>query len=98
MKKPGWLKDGIATEHGIITARGEMLKRRKMSEAQISEWNGFTKPAPVVEAVVDTTPEEVDLDSMTKAELENVGREHGIELDRREKKSSLIDVLKYIVK
>ena len=43
MKKAGWLKDGIATPRGIVTAHGEMLKRRKMSEAQINEWNGFEK-------------------------------------------------------
>jgi len=35
---------------------------------------------------------------MTKVELEELGRDHGIELDRREKKASLIDVLKYVVK
>jgi hypothetical protein len=35
---------------------------------------------------------------MTKDELEALGREHDIELDKREKKASLIDVLKYVVK
>ena len=31
---------------------------------------------------------------MTKTELEEVGREHGIELDRRKSKKTLIDTLK----
>ena len=38
--------------------------------------------------------EETDFEDMTKIELEEVGREHGIELDRREKKTTLIEKLK----
>ncbi len=33
------------------------------------------------------------LQIMTKKELENVGRKHGIELDRRNHKSDLVDEL-----
>ena len=64
MKKAGWLKDGIATSRGIVTVHGEMLKRRKMSEAQINEWNGFEKktvapkPAPVIEEPAAEEPAE----------------------------------------
>lgn len=95
MKKAGWLKDGIATPRGIVTSHGEMLKRRKMSEAQINEWNGFK-----TKTVTPKAPKkaETDLESMTKDQLEALGREHDIELDKREKKTSLIDVLKYVVK
>ena len=50
----------------------------------------------VVEEVVVEEPS-LDLDSMTKVELEAVGREHGVELDRREKKSSLLSKIKKIV-
>jgi len=38
-----------------------------------------------------------DLNEMTKVELEELGREHGIELDRREKKSSLVGQLKNLI-
>ena len=93
MKKAGWLKDGIATPRGIVTAHGETLKRRKMSEAQINEWNGFEK-----KTVAPKPEPKLNLESMTKDELEALGREHDIELDKREKKASLIDVLKYVVK
>ena len=34
---------------------------------------------------------------MTKKELEELGREHGVELDRREKKSTLIEKMKDIL-
>lgn len=38
-----------------------------------------------------------DLEEMSKRELENLGREHGVELDRREKKSSLVEKMKNII-
>ena len=44
------------------------------------------------DSVIDVKPEK-SLEAMTKLELEALGREHGIELDRREKKSSLIEQL-----
>ena len=49
----------------------------------------------VVEEVVEEVAEEsVDLESMTKVQLEEYGRTLGIELDRRKKKSALIEELK----
>ena len=35
-----------------------------------------------------------NMEGMSKAELEEVGREHGIELDRRKSRKTLIDTLK----
>ena len=49
----------------------------------------------LLDEVVDDDDEE--LESKTKLELEAIGRENGIELDRREKKSTLIDKLKGII-
>ena len=40
----------------------------------------------------ETNPEE--LENMSKTQLEELGREHGIELDRRERKATLIEKLK----
>jgi hypothetical protein len=37
------------------------------------------------------------LDEMNKIELEALGRQHGVELDRREKKSTLIDQMKNLL-
>ena len=56
-------------------------------------------PEPVVEAAVEevTTEEDVvvvDLDTMSKRELEAYGREHGIELDRRHSHKKLVEELK----
>ena len=38
-----------------------------------------------------------DLESMTKLELEALGRENGIELDRRKNKADLIEELKEVL-
>ena len=35
-----------------------------------------------------------DLESMTKSELEALGREHGVELDRRQSKSTLVETMR----
>jgi len=66
-------------------------------------------PEPVVETVVEeviveeviveevTTEEDVvvvDLDTMSKRQLEDYGREHGIELDRRHSHKKLVEELK----
>lgn len=61
-------------------------------------------PAPVEEPVVEEEIAEevvepveeisIDLEEMTKVQLEEYGRTMGIELDRRKKKSDLIEELK----
>ena len=57
--------------------------------------------APVAKPVIEEVVEEViveevsiDLEEMTKVQLEEHGRTMGIELDRRKKKSDLIEELK----
>lgn len=68
-------------------------------------------PAPIIEIVeqepeqvmlTEADPEEVEVNEdawndMTKRELEALGREHGIELDRRERKTTLIERLKNVI-
>ena len=51
--------------------------------------------APVAEAPAEETA--VDLESMTKIQLEEYGRTIGIELDRRKTKASLIEELKAVI-
>lgn len=50
-----------------------------------------------IEEEAQEVSEEYDYDDMSKEELEEVGREHGIELDRREKKGTLIQKLKKVI-
>lgn len=44
-----------------------------------------------------TEEEPDDLNTLNKKQLEEVGRDHGIELDRREKKSTLIEKLRAVI-
>lgn len=101
---PNWAKDAIPTSRGWVK-NGELLVARKISEGDIAEYLGegipaakptMLREAPVneveyVEEVMDT--EEVLMENMTKLELEALGREHGIELDRRKNKADLIEEL-----
>lgn len=43
MKKPSYLKDSIATADGYLSPKGEMLKRRKMTQEEMDAWNGVEK-------------------------------------------------------
>ena len=46
---------------------------------------------------VADTPNELDLESMTKKQLEDLGRDHGVELDRRKSKTTLLKTMKGIL-
>ena len=56
------------------------------------------KPAPTpapkaktaAKAKADTLPSDSALNSLTKAKLEELGREHGVELDKRKTKANMI--------
>ena len=59
-------------------------------------------PTPLVEEVLVTPEEEVlteasPLEKMTKNELEEYGRELGVELDKRHSKSRLISEIKEVL-
>ena len=50
-----------------------------------------------VEMLTEAPTDMNDLENMSKRELEDLGREHGVELDRREKKSTIIEQIKSII-
>lgn len=50
-----------------------------------------------VEMLTEAPNDMEELLSMSKRELEDLGREHGVELDRREKKSTLVEKMKNII-
>ena len=108
IKPPNWAKGAIPTPQGWKHKQtGELLISQKISQGQIEEFFGI-KPEPQVLKESPTTAEEAkeewcgeevntDLDSMSKIELEALGREHGIELDRRKNKADLIEELKEVL-
>ena len=106
---PNFQKDAIPTPQGWRHPRtGELLVSRKMSEAAVNEYLGI-KPEPVMLTEAPTNFEEAKVElmaddnlpseyqAMTKKELEALGREHGVELDRRKSKAALIEELKEVI-
>ena len=105
---PNYQKDAIPTTRGWTHPRtGELLVSIKLTEEAINEYLGI-KPEPMMlkesptnfeEAKVELMTEDnlpSELEDMTKLELEAIGREHGIELDRRKNKADLIEELKEV--
>ena len=102
---PNSQKDAIPTPQGWRHPRtNELLVSRKISSEDINEYYGI-KPEVTMLKESPTTFEEAkdelitedDLESKTKLELEAIGREHGIELDRRKNKADLIEELKEVI-
>jgi hypothetical protein len=108
MQAPNYQKDAIPTPQGWRHPRtGELLVSGKISEEAINEYLGITpEPQMLKEAPTNFQEAKVELmtednlpseyESMTKVELESVGRQHGVELDRRKSKTTLIQELKEI--
>ena len=102
---PNFQKDAVPTPQGWRHPRtNELLVSRKISSEDINEYYGI-KPEVTMLKESPTTFEEAkdelitedDLESKTKLELEAIGREHGIELDRRKNKADLIEELKEVL-
>lgn len=99
---PNYQRDAIPTISGWRHPRtNELLKAQNFNQAQIDEYMGVKPAAPASEPVVEevvqlneapTTGKSID--EMNKLELEALGRQHGVELDRREKRSSLLGQVK----
>jgi hypothetical protein len=97
IKAPGWCPNAVPTLRGWKhPKRPEILKPAKITQAQIDEWHGVAPVAPApVAPVVEEVVEEVlgdtaGLKDLSKKELEELGRSHGVELDRRKSKKTLI--------
>tara|TARA_B100000683_G_scaffold277722_1_gene338297 strand:+ start:5859 stop:6191 length:333 start_codon:yes stop_codon:yes gene_type:complete len=94
--KTGWLEDSIAKADGYYSPKGEKLKGASLTPEEIAAWNGEVVeevPGPMAVEVELEEDEYYDLEAMSKKELEELGREYGIELDRRKNKDDLIEEL-----
>lgn len=105
IKPPGWCSGAIPTLRGWTDPNtNELLVSTKISQAQIDEFHGVPS---IPEVLIEANPEPVheedeeyeyyDLHEMTKLELEELGREYGIELDRRKTKADLIAELEEVM-
>ena len=102
---PNFQKDAIPTPQGWRHPRtNELLVSRKISSEDINEYYGIKPEVTMLKESLTTFEEakdelitEDDLESKTKLELEAIGREHGVELDRRKNKADLIEELKEVI-
>jgi len=99
IEPPFYRKDAKPTPAGWRhPTTGELLKPQKLTEDEINEYLGIgSEPEIEEEPIVEETEEELELEDMSKRELEELGREYGIELDRRKNKSDLIEELKEVL-
>lgn len=93
LKPPAWAEHAVPSLQGWVDPEtDELLTSTKITQEQIDEFNGVSQPQPLAEVMAED-----DYANMSKKELEAVGREHGIELDRRKNKKTLVERLKGVV-
>lgn len=104
-------KNATPTPRGWINPKtGELLKVQRLTDAQIAEWYGvdpvepIEQPTPALVEEDEWVAEDVDhdgvideLESMTKKQLEELGREFGVELDRRKSRAALLEQMHEII-
>ncbi len=89
---PGWCSNAVPTANGWEDPdTGELYVSGGFTKEEIDLFHGKSTTVEVLtEAPVGNKP----LEKMTKLELEALGREKGVELDRRKSKKSLVDQVK----
>ena len=83
---------GVKNSDGTYDIKVFDLMSKAQAEAKLTEMGGGVK-----KFTSKATSDAVDLDDMSKLELEAMMRKHGVELDRRETKSSLVAKAKAIL-
>lgn len=104
LQAPAWCENAVPTRNGWedpIT--GELYASGGFTQAQIDEFYGNVQelnevPTSTVETLIEAPVHEKSLEEMSKLELEALGRQHGIELDRRKNKTTLISRVMGVLK
>jgi len=95
IKAPNWARNAVPTVRGWEDPdTGELLLSRRHSNSEIREYTGTSSEAPKMLRESPVNENDFILEHMTKTQLEEMGRENGIELDRRQKKTTLIETLR----
>lgn len=99
IQAPAWCEHAVPTANGWEDPdTGELFKSGGFTQAQIDEFHGkmlCEVPTPnVVHVLTEAPANNVALEKMTKLQLESLGRQHGVELDRRKNKKSLVATMK----
>ena len=88
----------VAHLDGFKGPNGEVLLGVEFTQEEVDSWNGTSSDLPATGASATSSaspkkPKKVTENS-TKKEMEEEGRKHGIELDRRKGKKTLWNQLK----
>ncbi len=104
---PSYQKDAVITPTGWRHPRtNELLISRNFTAEEINSYSGNVEetvmlkesPTTMQEAKAHMTSDiQYNLDGMSKRQLEDLGREYGVELDRRKAKSDLIEEIKEVL-
>lgn len=110
LKPPAWCEHAVPTAGGWADPdTDEVYIAGSFTPEEIAAFHGQAPepvmltevpvPAPEPEVIMEVTgpEEEKAMEAMSKLELEALGREHGIELDRRKAKATLINRLKGVI-
>lgn len=98
IKAPSWCENAVPTTNGWedpIT--GELYKSGGFTPEQIAEFHGEVAQPEPVQTLTEAPVGGKSLDEMTKVELEALGRTHGIELDRRLNKQTLVEQIENVL-
>ena len=104
IKPPTWCEHAIPTYRGWEDPNsGELFKSANFTQAEIDEFHGkmlCEVPTPNIvhipeaQMLTEAPANNIALEKMTKVQLESLGRQHGIELDRRKSKKTLVKTMK----
>lgn len=101
----GYLDKAVATTKGWTHPKtGELLKSQRMSQQEADAHNGIAhiveevEVEEVVQQLNEAPANNKSLEEMNKVELEALGRTKGVELDRRQSKTSLLGQMKSLIK
>ena len=113
IKPPSWAKNAVPTLNGWRDPRSnELLKSMSITQDQVEAYSPvFEKPAikksprpetppmpkPIPAQLNEAPANNTSMENMSKLQLEALGRQHGVELDRRKTKADLIDELNEII-
>jgi len=100
IKAPGWCSNAVPTARGWEDpVTGELYISSGFTQSQIDEFFGVTEEVvqPKASLLTEAPVGGKSLQEMTKAELEALGRQYGVELDRRLTKAKLVSQIKEII-
>lgn len=101
LNPPKWCSHAVPTRRGWVDPHtGEVLKAQRISDVDIQEHRDQSQPkvlkevvppAPTVQTLTEAPPNHKPLENMTKAELQALGEEKGLDLDTRAKKVEMVN-------